>query len=95
MDAVDQYDALIDYAEHYCGVTWERGEEPAGVKLFAEKAAEYLDSVATTTGVGIQAKRLGDYQITYTDSSGSGGRTIAFPSHILGLLAPYKLVKFV
>jgi hypothetical protein len=73
--------ALLDFANNHCRQGWTAENAPAGVKLFIEKAAEFLSNKQ-----GLQAKRLADASWSYSTD---------FPKAIIDLLKPYRKVVFV
>lgn len=76
-------EALLLWAQEYCKMTWEAGFEPAGVKLFANQAVEWIK-----TQNGITSESLGDYSVTFLEEG-------AMPKGLLALLRPYRKVQLI
>jgi hypothetical protein len=83
-DTVDITEALLDFANNYCNrrVGWTAITAPPAVELFIAKATTFL---AQAGADNVQSKRLGDMQVTYSTD---------FPPALLGLLNPFKQVRF-
>ena len=77
---------LLRWVKDYCRDDFIRGTVeviPGGVEVFLEKALAYYTNIA---GSGLASESLGDYSVSFNNSSSTGG----IPVELKSLLIPYR-----